>query len=422
MSVWLVLSYRANIDGSACSQHVDDRLPELMAQGISPVLLSGPLGPRRQDLVHEMTYSLAPSGLRFELRHALKRRFGRDWRYRLWSLLLLPILPFYGLEKLLLPLESEWSWCFTAAWRGQTLCRRQRPALIYSTGGSIGAHLAAWYIARRTGIRWIAETQDPLVHDREWRKGRRALWLYSRVETMIFRHARHFVFLTRAARDNAERRAGASGRGVVILPGARPDLVPGGAGSHVRDELCRLAHFGTLSGTRNLLGLLRGLACLLAQQPAWRELLRLELYGSCDEASACLAQELGLASLLRFQGMLPRRQALDAMRGVDCLLLVQDTVFFSSETIPSKVYEYLLTGRPILGLVHDNEELMAMLRDRGHWWASVDDPVAIAHCLEQMLAQWHQGDLGTRLPSPPPPTVARAVAQLIALAGTDTGA
>ncbi|OQX05939.1 MAG: hypothetical protein BWK76_26795 [Desulfobulbaceae bacterium A2] len=420
MSVWLVLSYRANIDGSACSQHVDDRLPELVARGVTPLLLSGPLGPRRQDLVHERTSSLAPSGLRFELRHALNRRFGRGWRYRLCSLLLLPILPFYGLEKLLLPMESEWSWCVTAAWRGLALCRRHRPELIYSTGGSVGAHLAAWYIARRTGIRWVAETQDPLVHDREWSKGRRALRLYTRLEALIFRHAHRFVFLTRAARDNAERRAGASGRGAVILPGGRPQLLQAGGSHH--GDVCHLAHFGTLSGTRNLIGLLQAVAILLQEQPAWRELLRLDLYGSCDEASVRLSQDLHLSALVCRQGMLPRRQALAAMQGADCLLLVQDTMFFSSETIPSKVYEYLLSGRPILGLVHDNEELAALLRDRGHWCAPVDDPVEMARCLGQMLTQWQQDAFAPPLVTPPPPTVSEAVEQLMTLARTETDA
>lgn len=386
MKTWLILSYRANIDGSACSQHVDDRLPELRARGVEPLLLSGPLGSPGKDVVHHRTWSLAPSGIRFEQRHRLKRRLGRGWRYRLASLLLLPLLPFHGLEKLLLPLESEWSWCFTAAWRGLRLCRERQPELIYSSGGGVGAHLAAWYIARRSGVRWIAETQDPLVHDREWRKGRLALALYSRIEGLIFRSARRFVFLTRAARDNAERRTGMAGRGAVILPGSNPAFFP--APFWRRGPVFRLTHFGTLSTTRNLVTLLLGLYFLLEQYPPWRELLRIELYGSCDGYSSMMARDLGLSSLVHFKGPRPRRVAHAAMAASDCLLLVQDTVFFSSETIPSKVYEYLLTGRPILGLIHGNEELAALLLARGHECVPADQPRLVTRALERLMMRW----------------------------------
>ena len=46
---WLILSYRANIPGSACSQHIDDRLPFFHDQGIEPILLSGPIGNLQND-------------------------------------------------------------------------------------------------------------------------------------------------------------------------------------------------------------------------------------------------------------------------------------------------------------------------------------------------------------------------------------
>ena len=119
---WLILSYRSNIDGSACAQHIDDRLPFFEKKGVSPVMLTGPIGRRYDHRPHFRSWSVAPSGIRFELRHYLRRRFTKRWQFKsVETLLLLPVLPFYLLEKIIINLESEWSWFFLAYIRGYIL-------------------------------------------------------------------------------------------------------------------------------------------------------------------------------------------------------------------------------------------------------------------------------------------------------------
>lgn len=416
---WLILSYRAKIDGSACAQHIDDRLPHLARQGIVPVLLTGPVGGRHQDFPHYCTWSIAPSGIRFEVRHALRKRLRRRWQFKLAeTLLLLPVLPFYLLEKLLINLESEWSWFLLATLRGYFLCRRYQPEVIYSTGGTAAAHVAGGLLRRWTGLPWLAEVQDPLVHDQGWRRGRRVLWVYQHLEHWICTRADAFIFLTRAARDNMAARTGLTGRGQVIYPGADPALFP--PSRYQQGPRCRFAHFGTLGGTRNLMVFFRALRRLIDQGRLDPDLVRVETYGSLDAGSKKVMAGCGLAALVTDHGPVPRKQALRAMQETDCLLLVQDTIFFSSETIPSKVYEYLLTGRPILGLVHHNEELAAMLAEAGHFPAPADESEAVAGTVAQIIDGFQAGALvGPRMPSPL--TVAAAVDQLLALAGTVHG-
>ncbi len=154
---WLVLSYFSRIDGMACAQHVDDRIPLLRNAGIEPVLLTGPCGGRWEEVRHETARCVAPSGIRFEVRHLFRKRGLRGSLHKVLEfLLLLPLLPFYLLEKILADLDSQWSWFPLAARRGVALCREVGPELIYSTGGAASAHIAAGMIARRTGIPWLA--------------------------------------------------------------------------------------------------------------------------------------------------------------------------------------------------------------------------------------------------------------------------
>jgi hypothetical protein len=144
---WLILSYFSGIDGMACAQHIDDRLSLLPERGITPLLLTGICGKARADRVTVQVPSVAPSGVRFELRHLRRRISPLKIAGPFLNLLL---LPFYVLEKLLINLDSQWSWFPLAILRGRQLCRRYRPEIIYSTGGPASAHLAAAVIARRS--------------------------------------------------------------------------------------------------------------------------------------------------------------------------------------------------------------------------------------------------------------------------------
>src|SRR5213079_424119 len=83
--------------------------------------------------------------------------------------------------------------------------------------------------------------------------------------------------------------------------------------------------------------------------------------------------------------------ALEIMRQADVLLLVQNADSISSETIPSKVYEYLLAGRPILGLLSQNPELEPMLHEPFHQTASVSSVAEIKDAVAQILRTWSAG-------------------------------
>ena len=408
---WLVLSYFSSIDGMACAQHIDDRIPFLRKAGIEPVLLTGPCGERWEEGRHAIARCVAPSGVRFEVRHLFRKRGLRGPLYKVFEfLLLLPMLPFYLLEKLLADLDSQWSWFPLAARRGYALCREVRPELIYSTGGPASAHIAAGMIARRTGIPWVAEFQDPLVHG-DWYRGKVARKAFSLAERYICARASLVVFLTEEAMRRAAARTGLGNRGRFLYPGADPPSVPPparGKGEHLR-----FAHLGSFGGSRNPDVLLAAVRQLLEERPVLAGTVRLDFYGHCDANSARRLREFPVPGVVTFHGRVPRREALATMRDSDVLVLIQNVDDFSAETIPSKVYEYLAAGRPILGLVHRNAELAGMLKGLGHTVAEAADAGSVRGAVSEIHRRWEAGTLGTRAGSPY--TIASAVEQLVAV-------
>jgi len=409
---WIIFSYFFNIDGKASSQHIDDRVPHLASLGIAPCILSSICGQRRKDVAHYRVPSVAPSGVRFELRY-LKRR-NRLFKFAFIALST-AVLPLYFIEKAVINLESEWSWFPLAFLRGLQLCRRFRAELVYSTGGPASAHLAAGLAAKCMKVPWIAELQDPIVF-KDWVRSKTALKINSKLERFILDNASAVVFLTEGAKQRAIRRTAAdAAKTHVIYPGASTADRPPAACP--KGDLCRFAHFGSLGGSRNPASFLESLQIVLDQNPDLTGKVRFELYGTMDNLSAKLIAGFKYREVVTDFGKVPRLEALSAMRKSDALVLIQNLDDISYETIPSKVYEYLQMNRPILALVHKNPQLETMLLQLGHFVAQDDCPAQISSYIKQILELWGKGGPEWRSFSASPYTVQSAAEKLLEISG-----
>src|SRR4030067_2475248 len=98
------------------------------------------------------------------MRHFFRRKWGarRGFHHKmLEGILLLPLLPFFLIEKMIVDLESQWSWSPLAALRGRRLCREYGPEGIYSTGGGASGRLAAALGSRGGGTAGVRQLAAP---------------------------------------------------------------------------------------------------------------------------------------------------------------------------------------------------------------------------------------------------------------------
>ncbi|KXS31782.1 MAG: Glycosyltransferase-like protein [Candidatus Gallionella acididurans] len=422
--VWLVLSHGFNMDGRAASQTITDKIPHLLDQGIEPIVISAITGRKDEVIEHHQVLPAGPVALRFDLRHYLKQRISSRFRYRvLMTVISLLLLPFMLVEKLFIRIETHWSWAITVYFTAARIIGKRKPVLVYSTGGAYTAHLAGYWLRLRFGLPWIAEIHDPMIFPGLTKSGMRIRfsgWL----EGKICKHADVVWWFTEEALARARARHPELGdRGHCIIPGANaPNFLraPYRRGKHLV-----IAHFGSLAETRNLEIFLLGLRSVLEINPQWAEHIRLHLYGGgIDPVSARALRDFPHPGMIELFGRLEtdpktgesgRDQVLKRMNAADCLLLLHGTVPFCEEYIPSKMYEYLWTQRPILALVWHNPQMERMLRELGHWAVKADDPDLIASALEQLQARWMRDDLrdsGT----PSAYTTEAATRRIIALA------
>lgn len=410
----LIITYFSNQAGMACSYHIDDRLPLLLELGYEPVLLTSLCVPKWDRYIHYRVPSLSPSGLRFELRQLFLRKGKDSLLWKLRNILLLPLLPLYGLERLFARIDPVWYWQPLACFQARRICKRHSIDLIYSTGGPAVAHkvgscLLKKLSEKRQKMKWVAEVQDPLIHsycantDLE-------LQLLQKVERETYRKADRMIFLTRQAMETTEKRVAQTGKGVVVYPGAVPGAKTASSNQPGLANKMTLAHFGSLGGVRNLAPFINGLERAVSEQVSMKDDLAIILYGSVGGDDRERIDASAHASLFSLPGTVVRKEALTVMADCDILLLIQGQDPVSSQTIPSKLYEYLHVGRPVLAIVHENQEIPAMIEPLGHTCVSTEVK-DIAQGLLKLYRQWKSKAAGVPLASPY--TVRKAVEQIV---------
>ena len=392
---WLIVSYYANVDGRAASHHIDDRLPALRRAGIDATVLSSTLGPRHKNEQHIRVMSLWPSAILDELKAGAKRNRTHHPLLALLRLILqiavaIPLALLSVVERKLFHRDKRWSWQFTAAARGWVWCKIHQPDIILSTGGPACSHEAALWLSRRCKLPLVCEFQDPLpfqypptmgsIHDH-----------YLKLEAQLARRASALIYLTDGAAIAASRRLGVLQQGdqamskcVAILSGAAENRLAPKPTNTIRT----FAHIGTLSDTRNLDALLEALTRLIESDASIRDHFFIRLAGTLGKSVVQSIASVAFSDRIESLGRMPRHELDDVLADADILLLVQNTGTIAAETIPSKAFEYLQTGRPILALIGDNPQLRSVLENHGHVVYGYDENIdVLQHQLRQLIYQ-----------------------------------
>ena len=403
---WLLLSHGFNMDGRASSLTVTDKIPFLVEAGVEPIVLSAITGLQDQQLEHYQLLPWGPSGLRFDFRHWVAKKYGRGVIYKvLTPLASLLLLPFTGLEKLFIGLSSQSSWSYAAAYKGKQLIRKQSIDLIYSSGGAWSAHYAAWLIKKATGKKWIAEIHDPMVirdHPEDDgtrpRKKKDARFL-QKLEHLICQDADHVWWFTQGALDYAKLRNPELGnKGFVVFPGAIPPGASSANTNYQKGEKLHISHFGSLANDRSIAPILQVLPEFFKRRPEALNRIQIDVYGAgLDDNTVEHLKTSPYQNHLQahgriendpFSGKSGRQRIMEIMRSSDILLMLHGDYEWCAEYIPSKMYDYFWAYRPIWAITNRNAQLDQMIQERHHYLSHTLEPETMIQTLETIWQDW----------------------------------
>lgn len=412
---WLILSHGFNMDGRASSLTITDKIPYLLDSGIKPYVFSAITGIKDTRFPHKQFLAWGPAAFRFDFRHWIANQYGRGPFYKVSTgLVSLLLAPFIALEKFFLGYSSQWSWAMPAYVHGLKLIREGKVDLIYSTGGAWSAHLAGLWLKKKTGLPWIVEIHDPLVirsgpNDPGFEKPKnRDAQFRQYLEKQICKYADLAWWFTDGALHYAKVRnpnlnTPNNAHGFMVLPGAEPPGSLSASKTHQYSEHLNLCHFGSLANDRSLSTILKALVPLFKKFPEARQRIRIHAFGApLDPLTAEAVKNLKFEDVLLAHGRLEkdpvtgksgRERVVEKMQSADVLILLHGNDEWCAEYIPSKLYDYLWTGRPIWGITHRNPQLDQMLLDRSAYLSPQSDIAAVELALERIWLDWRNEQL-----------------------------
>ncbi|MEM1127681.1 MAG: glycosyl transferase family 1 [Bacteroidota bacterium] len=147
----------------------------------------------------------------------------------------------------------------------------------------------------------------------------------------------------------------------------------------------------------------RGLALFLERTPQARRWVQARFVGLMPEAGRRLIHELNVQDHVVEVGYVPHEEALREIRAASVLWMTIGRQPGAAGISTSKLYEYIGTQRPILGLVPEGVAADTLQAYGAGQVVAPDDPAAVAEALAAWFNAWQED----RLPIPDPDVVAR---------------
>jgi glycosyltransferase involved in cell wall biosynthesis len=292
--------------------------------------------------------------------------------------------------------DEKWLWIRRATAAAMRAATAETPAGIVTFAQPWSDHLVGLRVRRSLVLPWIAHFSDPWT-DSPYIQGtalQRSAW--ARMEAEVIRRADSIVFVTEQTADLVMRKYPDGYRAKVsIVPHGydRRALLTAASGAHgaqwrqsAKDARpLRMVCTGRFySGVRTPLGLFAALARLDAERPLAGR-LEVRLMGPHVVEFSADARRLNIAPIVRLEHRQPAETAMNAAAEADVLLSIDAPSDGPSVFLPSKLVDYLMFRKPILGLTPLEGASADLLRRAGCPVAPPDDPAAIAAAIAELM-------------------------------------
>lgn len=272
--------------------------------------------------------------------------------------------------------------------------------LIVSTGPPQSMHLIGRRLALETGLPWIADFRDPwtkIFYFKHLSMTPGTERWHKKMEKKVLDDTSVVVAVSPLVQQ--EFQAMTSTRVELITNGfdecdfaAEPCHEAEGGSDN---EFC-VTHTGLFAADGNPTVLWEVLAEKCASDNAFRKALKIKLIGKTDDSILTALNEAGLSECVKNIGYLPHSEAVEQQRNASLLILPLRKEPEYKAVLPGKLFEYLASRRPVLG-IGQKDGAMAMILNETKTGVVLDweDKDAIAQFIDSCWKKHLAGELTT---------------------------
>ena len=291
--------------------------------------------------------------------------------------------------NLFLP-DARVGWLPYAIPAGRRLIAGHGIDAILTTGPPHSCHLAGWALQRLTGCPWLADFRDPwtdINYYHELPHTALARRVDGMLERMVLRAAAQVVTVSPHGAELLHQKTPAAPVAVIQNGFDRADMP---VNVTPRADVCYVTHVGSLYASRNPQALWQALQRLDAAGAAPE--LRIRLVGTVAPDVHAAIEAHGVAHRVERVPYQPHADALALLCESAAALLVIEAFRHDEGMITGKLYEYVGTGRHVIGLGPPDGDAAALLRatGAGRIWAR-GDVAGLEAALRRVHEAWRVG-------------------------------
>lgn len=232
--------------------------------------------------------------------------------------------------------------------------------VIVTTGPPHSMHLIGLKLHQQLNVKWIADFRDPWTNI-DFYKDLKLSWLADRKHHRLERKVVHNanVAISVSEQWTSEFLPLNPQRTQTITNGFDQDDL---SSAEINlDSKFSITHVGTLNSARNPQCLWQVLGKMSAENAEFKSNLLIRLVGPVDYSARQSIESCGLSENVEIIDHLPHHEAIAVQQKSQILLLVVNNAPNSMGIIPGKFFEYLSTGRVILGIGPTNGNLSQII-------------------------------------------------------------
>lgn len=261
--------------------------------------------------------------------------------------------------------------------------------LIISTGPPHSLHLIAQKIQKSTGTPWIADFRDPWTNIdfyEDLMLTRFADKKHRRLEKCVLEDAHHVLVVGQTMKVEFSEIIPLDK--ITVLPNGFDDDDEQYAKADV-DEKFSIAHIGSFSPARNPESLWRVLSEIVKEDSNFATDLIIRAVGTIDHGVQKAITANGLDAFIERIEYLPHDEVMREQQRAAVLMLVVNRSKNAKGILTGKVFEYLLSGRPILAIGPTDGDLAALMKEVGaEPLVDYDDHAGLKQRVQQLYANF----------------------------------